>query len=382
MGLLAGPVHEPIRRTPLHHLHEGAGAHWMDMGYWKRPAYYTSVEDECQLVHEAVGLIDVSTLGKLQVSGDDAPAFLDWIHSNRVGNLAPGRVRYRLMLDDAGIILDDGTVARLADGRFFVTTGTGTLDMVQQWLEWWTAEGSRCMHVTDLTAAYAAINVAGPRSRQLLRRLCSRDLSNEAAPYLSAIETSVAGVPVIALRIGFLGELAYELYAPAEYGEHLWAALLDGGRDLGCRPFGVEAQRVLRLEKLHLIAGHDTDASSDPLGAKMDWAVKLEKPDFVGRAGVLAARERGLRQCLVGFEMLEPVLPKEGDAVVSNGRPVGRVTSAKWSGEPRRAIGLAWVPASGSSAEAQIAIRTSGRMQNARIVDRAFFDPQGARLRS
>src|SRR4029077_2748240 len=127
------------------------------------------------------------------------------------------------------------------------------------------------------------------------------DLSNEAAPYLSAVETSIADVPVIALRIGFLGELAYELHCPAEYAEDLWTVLLETGRDLGCAPFGVETQRVMRLEKLHLIPGHDTDAASNPLDAGLEWAIKLEKPDFVGRAALVAARGQRPGRRLVGF---------------------------------------------------------------------------------
>jgi sarcosine oxidase subunit alpha len=379
MGTLAGPRHEPVRRTALHRLHERAGAHWMDMGAWKRPAWYTSVDAECRMVHDGVGLIDVSTLGKLEVTGDDAADFLDWIHSNRTGNLPDGRVRYRLMLDDAGIVIDDGTVARLAD-TFFVTTGTGTLGQVQEWLEWWSADGSRCIHVTDVTAGFAAINVAGPRSRELLSRLTREDLSNDAAPYLSARRLTIADVPAIALRIGFLGELAYELHFPADYAEHLWTSLLDTGKDLGCAPFGVETQRVLRLEKSHLIPGQDTDASSNPLEAGLEWAVKLDKPDFVGRAALLAARARPPRQKLVSFQMIGSVIPLEGEQVVLGGRPVGRVTSAKWSERLGRAIGLAWVPDGGESTD-EIEIRTGGAFHRARISNGPLLDPTGERLR-
>ena len=344
---------------------------------------YGSVEEECRLVHEGVGLIDVSTLGKLDVKGRDAAPFLDWIHSNRIGNVPIGRVRYRLMLDDAGIVLDDGTVARLGEEHFFITTGTGTLDQVQQWLEWWSADGGRCVHLTDVTAGYGAINVAGPKARELLTRLTDLDLTDAAASYLSAVQGSVADVPVIALRIGFLGELAYELHFPAEFGEHLWQTLLSAGQDLGVRPFGVEAQRVMRLEKLHLIPGHDTDALSNPLDAGLGWAVKFEKPDFIGKAALVAERSCSPRHGLVGFEMLNAVVPLEGDAVVQNGRPIGRVTSAKWSGQLGRAIGMAWVPPDTTQSDGRmIEIRTAGAVHRARVANRPFVDPDGARLRT
>ena len=183
-GLLAGPAHDLTRRTPFHHQHDESKVTWMDMGAWKRPLVYTSVEEECRTVHERVGIIDVSTLGKLDVKGRDAAAYLEWIHPNRVANLKPGKVRYRVMLDDAGIITDDGTIARIAEDHFFVTTGTGALEAVEQWLDWWLADGSRCVHVTNITGALGAVNVAGPKSRELLSRLTTDiDMSSAALPY-------------------------------------------------------------------------------------------------------------------------------------------------------------------------------------------------------
>ncbi|MBI2544537.1 MAG: (2Fe-2S)-binding protein [Candidatus Rokubacteria bacterium] len=257
LGVLAGPHHEPVKLTPIHHLHASLGATWMDMGLWKRPLVYTSVEEECRVVHQGVGLIDVSTLGKLDVKGRDAAQFLDWIHSNRFSDLKAGRVRYRVMLDDAGIILDDGTVARLGEDHFFLTTGSGSLELVEQWLEWWLAGSDRCLHVTDVTGALAAINLAGPKSREVLARLTDLDLSPEALPYLAAVQGKVAGIPVLILRIGFVGELGYEMHFAAEYGDYLWKTLREAGREFDILPFGVEAQRVLRLEKLHIIPGHE-----------------------------------------------------------------------------------------------------------------------------
>lgn len=382
LGLLAGAPHPLTRRTPFHHRHPDGGVTWMDMGAWKRPLVYSSVEAECRTVHERVGIIDVSTLGKLDVKGRDAAAYLEWIHPNRVANLKPGRIRYRLMLDDAGIIVDDGTIARLGDDHFFVTTGTGTLESVEQWLEWWLADGTRCVHVTNITAAFGAVNVAGPKSRELLLRLTDVDLSSTAVPYLGAVEGSVAGVPTLFMRIGFVGELGYELHFPAEYGEYLWNTLLETGRDLGIAPFGVEAQRVLRLEKLHIIPGHDTDALSNPYEADMGWTVKLEKPDFVGRAAMAKMDGQPLRQRLVGFEMVDGVLPAEGDAVVAGDFPVGRVTSAKRSPLLGRTIGLAWVPPDLAVEGTLFNVNSNDRLAEGRVVLKPFYDPDGERLKS
>jgi sarcosine oxidase subunit alpha len=382
LGILAGPAHDPVRRSPCHHQQTGRNPIWMDMGAWKRPLYYSSIEEECRAVHERVGIIDVSPLGKLDIQGADAAAFLDWMHPNRISNLRQGRIRYRLMLDDAGIIMDDGTVVRLGDDHFFLTTGTSALEGVEQWFEWWLAGGQRCTHVTNVTAAFGAINVAGPRSREVLRRLTDLDLSNEAVPYLATAVGSVAGVPALLLRIGFVGELGYEIHFPAEYGDYLWSTLLEAGRDFGIAPFGVEAQRVMRLEKLHIIPNHDTDALSNPFEANMSWAVKLEKSDFIGRAAVARQSAKPLRQRLVGFELSSGRVPSEGEVIVANGAPVGRVTSAKWSPLLKRGVGLAWVPVELAEPGIEIHIQSGKSTLAARVVGEPFYDAAGERLKS
>jgi sarcosine oxidase subunit alpha len=381
LGLLAGAPHDVVRRSPMHHQHTAANAKWTDMGAWKRPLVYSSAESECRTVRQDVGIIDVSTLGKLDVKGKDAASFLEWIHPNRVANLKPGRIRYRLMLDEAGIIVDDGTIARLTNEHFFVTTGTGALEGVEQRLDWSLANGSRCVHVTNVTGSLGTINVAGPQSRTLLMRLTDVDLSSEAVPYMAATHGLVAGVPSLLMRIGFVGELGYELHFPAEYGEHLWQALLHAGKDLGVAPFGVEAQRILRLEKLHIIPGHDTDALTNPFEANMGWTVKLDKPDFLGRAALKRVENQPLRQRLVGFEMRDGMDPGEGDAVVERGFPIGRVTSAKRSPTLERTIGMAWVPPAMAVAGAEIRILCNGHLATGQVVLRPFYDPDGERLK-
>jgi sarcosine oxidase subunit alpha len=396
LGALAARAADPWKLTPMHAQHVEAGAEPMDMGAWKRPLVYAratdtreprpasvAVDEECRAVREAVGIIDVSTLGKLEVVGHEAASFLDWLHPNRFSDLAPGRVRYRIMCDDAGIIVDDGVVARLGRDRFLLTTATGTIDAVEQLLEWWLAGSGRCVHVTNLTGALGAINVAGPRSRELLAGLTDLDLSAAAFPYLGARQASVAGVPSTLLRIGFVGELGFEIHFPADYGEHLWSALLAAGAPLGIRAFGVEAQRVLRLEKQHVIVAQDTDALTTPFGAGLGALVGLDKSDFLGRDALRAVADRPLTERLVGFELAATTTPPgEGAAVVRDGRAIGRVTSAKWSGWLSRVIGLAWVPPELADEGATFDIRVDGGVARARVVRRPFYDPDGARVRS
>jgi sarcosine oxidase subunit alpha len=382
LGALAARSEDPVKLTPMHDLHVEAGARQMDMGAWKRPFVYTSIEDECRAVHDAVALIDVSTLGKLEVTGRDAAAFLEWLHPNRFTDLKPGRVRYRLMCDDAGIVLDDGIVARLDEHRFLMTTATGTIEAIEQWFEWWLAGTGRCAHVANLTGGYGALNLAGPRARDLLAPLTDADLSPEAFPYMAVRSARVVGVPAVMLRIGFVGELAFEVYFPADYGEHVWGSLMEAGAPFGIRPFGVEAQRVLRLEKQHVIVSQDTDALTSPFGIGLDALVKLDKPDFIGR-DALAALRADVAERLVGFEIAGATAPPaEGAAVVRDRRPIGRVTSAKWSPYLGRVIGLAWVPAALAVDGAEFHVRQDGRVVGARVVMQPFYDPEGRRLRS
>jgi len=391
LGALAGTSHHPIRRTPMHYAHEKLGAVWLDMSDWKRPRYYktsspTATEKECVLaeyraVREGVGLIDVSTLGKLSLRGADCGKLLDKVYTHRFSDLRPGRVRYALMCDEGGIILDDGTIARLSDDRYFVTTTTGNLDFVHQWLDWYLAGSGWDVHIANMTAGYAAMNIAGPESRSVLSKLTACELNSGAFPYMSCREAEVAGIPVVMLRIGFVGETGWEIHCPAESAEALWEALLAAGQESNIRPFGVEAQRLLRLEKRHVIVGVDTDALTNPYEADMSWAVKLEKPDFVGKAYLSRVSTDLSRERLIGFALHGPGVPQDGAAVVVNGKLAGRVTSSRHSPARQTAVGLAWVQASQAEDGAMIDVRVDGKLVPAKITMQPFYDPEGGRLR-
>ncbi len=382
LGLLAGRPHEPAKRTALHHRHEEAGAAVIWTGAWLRPHSYGDAPAEARNVHDAVGVIDVSTLGKLLVTGTDAAAFLERLYPNRFADLKSGRVRYGVLSTDAGRIMDDGTIARLSDDQFYVTTTSTGADSVLGWFEWWNAIWRMDVEVFNLTGAVAAVNVAGPRARDLLGRLTSTDVSNEAFRYLDAKEAYVAGVPCLSLRIGFVGELGYELHCPSPLAEHLWDTLLEHGADLGVRRFGLEAQRILRLEKQHIIVGQDTDSESNVLDANMAWIAKFDKDDFVGKWALEHARDRGPRELLVGFEMTNGAVPAEGGQIVREGRPSGRVTSSRWSDQLGHAIGLAWVPPELAQEDVLLDIRVDGRLETARVRLRPFYDPDGQQLRA
>jgi sarcosine oxidase subunit alpha len=382
LGLLAGRGHEPAMRTAIHHRHEERGATIMWTGGWRRPHSYGDPAAEVRAVHESVGVIDVSTLGKLLVEGPEAAAFLERLYPNRFGDLKLGRVRYAVLNTDGGRIMDDGTVARLADESFYVTTTSTGAEAVVEWFEWWNAVWKLDVEITDVTGALGAVNVAGPRARELMERLTELDVSSDAFTYLDAKRAEIAGVPALILRIGFVGELGYEIHVASPYAEHVWDTILEVGADLGIRPFGLEPQRILRLEKMHIIVGQDTDSESNALEANMPWIVKFEKDDFVGKRALEHVRERGFRDLLVGFEMENGIVPAEGGQIVLDGRPAGRVTSARWSDEVGRAVGMAWVPAALAEEGHVLEIKVDGRFERASVRLRPFFDPDGERLRS
>ena len=381
LAALAGPSHMPMKRTPMDRNHRELGAAMVELGAWQRAHSYGSPQDECLAVRQRVGIIDVSSLGKLDVRGASAPALLDKVYTHHFSNLRVGRIRYGVLCSDNGTILDDGTVARLAEDRYFVTTTTGNVDLIEEWFKWWLAGTGTCAHVTNVTSAFAAMNVAGPRARQTLGKLTDIDLSSPAFRYMRSVQGMVAGVPAILLRIGFVGETGWELHVPAESGEYLWEAIMEAGSEFGISPFGLEAQRILRLEKKHVIVGQDTDAVSNPLDTDMDWVVRFDKEDFIGRGGLKAVSERGLRNKLVGFVMGDGLVPHDGDPVVLGRKPVGRVTSARLSPTLGKGFGLAWVPIELAQEGSRIDILVNGKRFEAEVTLRAFYDPEGERLR-
>lgn len=383
MGLVAGYPQEPAKRTSLHHRHEELGGRMMWTGAWRRPhSYGPDAGAEAQGVHRGVGLIDVSTLGKILVTGPDAGAFLDRVYPNRFSDLKAGRIRYGVLTTDSGRIMDDGTVARLDEQSFYVTTTSTGADSVYQWFTWWNAVWFMDVRFVQLTGGVAAINVAGPNARTLMERVTDADMSNDAFAYLDARQLRVAGVPTLGLRIGFVGELGYELHLPSPHAEHVWDTLLEQGADLGAAPFGLEPQRILRLEKGHVIVSQDTDSESNLLEAAMPWIVKADKPDFVGKWAAEQVAARGLRWMLVGFESPTGKLPVEGGQVVVAGRSAGRVTSVRRSLELGKVIGLAVVPVELAVDGGRFDVQVDGQPVPMTVHLGAFFDPQGARLKA
>ncbi|MGI9657364.1 MAG: aminomethyltransferase family protein, partial [Gaiellaceae bacterium] len=251
-----------------------------------------------------------------------------------------------------------------------------------EWFEWWNAIWGYEIDVVNVTGTLAAVNVAGPRARELMERVSDLPLDAESFRYLDAKQGEVAGVPSLLLRIGFVGELGYEIHFPSVYGEHLLDTFVREGEEFGIAPFGLEPQRILRLEKGHILVGQDTDSESNLLEASMPWILKLDKDDFVGRWSAEHVKGRGLDTRLVGFRIHSDHLPEEGGQIVESGAPVGRVTSARRSEAVGGTIGLAWVPAEKAVEGTSVDVRIDGSLVEAEVTLKPFYDPDGELLRS
>jgi sarcosine oxidase subunit alpha len=391
ISMLAGRGFHPHRETPMHSRHKAAGAVFMQAGVWLRPEYYAAagkakvdaVRDEAKAVREAAGLIDVGTLGKLEVRGPDAASFLERVYTGRFANMKVGTTRYALMLDEAGVIVDDGVVARLAQEHFyFTTTTTGSANVYRELTRLNTIWRMR-VGIVNATGHFGAMNLAGPKSREILAGLTSLELSAAAFPYLGVRQGVIAGVPARLLRVGFVGELGYEIHVPAASACHVWDAIVEAGRTRGLRLFGVEAQRLLRLEKGHIIIGQDTDGLTTPHEAAVDWAVKMEKPFFVGKRSLQIVQKKPPRHTLVGFvyaPSADAPAPKECHLIIRDGQIAGRVTSVAFSPTLGKYLGLAFIVPRMSGKGTRFFIRADrGRMVEVEVAPLPFYDPAGER---
>jgi sarcosine oxidase subunit alpha len=384
MGVLAGRPFEPAKRSSIHARHRELGANIKWAGDWRRAYDYGDPEAEALAVHEAAGVIDVSTLGKLLVRGQEAGEFLDRLYPNRFSDLKPGRIRYGVISSDAGRIVDDGTICRIDEDTYYVTTTSSGAGAVEEWFSWWLADWRMDVRLADMTQGLSAVNLAGPNARQILSQLTDLDCSAEAFKYLDAKQAKVADVECLILRIGFVGEVGYEIHFAAAHGEHLWGAILEAGREHGIKPFGLEPQRILRLQKMHILVGQDTDSESTPFGAAMPWIVKLDKEqDFIGKWALERYAQEEPDTRLVGFTLGNGYVPTEGAVIIDAlGAPAGQVTSARFSPVLDQVIGMAWVPSPLARDGAEVAISDQGQTVRARIQTRPFYDPDGEVLRS
>ena len=402
-GLVAGgelgDLFDPIRTTAIHDWHAARGALFEDVGQWKRPWYYpkpgedlhAAVAREVLAVRNAVGTLDASTLGKIDIQGPDAAVLLNWMYTNAWSKLEVGKCRYGLMLDENGMVFDDGVTVRLGENHFLMHTTSGGAARVLAWMERWlqTEWPHLKVYLTTVTDHWATTAVVGAKGRDVLRKICSDvDFDDAAFPFMSWREGTVAGVKARIMRISFSGERSYEVNVPAADGLRVWEAIHEAGAEFGITPYGTEAMHVLRAEKGYIIVGQDTDGSMTPYDLGMGAMVAKNKDCLGKRSLTRSDTARPDRKQLVGLLTEDPkvVLP-EGAQIVREpdisrlpAPMVGHVTSSYMSPTLGRSIAMAVVKGGhGRMGEAVYLPLADGRMVKATISSTVFFDPQSER---
>ena len=390
IGHLAGRGFHPHRLTSLHDWHAANGAVFTDIGAWKRAAYYLqsgqtkeqAIQAEAMAVRNAAGLIDGSSLGKVEVHGPDAAEFLERFFTGKYTNQKLGTWRYTLLLDEAGVIVDDGVACRLAEDLFYLSIGTTNAAMVYR-------EMQRCQQMWQLniglvnvTGAFGAINIAGPAAQSILSALTTLNLAAENFPLGHCRETSVANVPSKVIRVSFVSDMAYELHCPMNQVPQVWNALMAAGKQHGIRVFGSDTQRLLRLEMGHAMPGVDTDGLTNPFEMGADWAVKMDKAYFIGQRSLTIIAKRPVNKQLVAFTLaanFSGEMPLECNLVIDGNAINGRVTSIGFSQTVGKTIGFAYVKPYQKAIGTTFQIRTdNGSLVAATVVETPFIKSQKA----
>ena len=397
-GRQVGQFLDPLRRTPIHHWHTRAGAVFENVGQWKRPWYYPVLDEdmndavvrECRSARKSIGILDASTLGKIEIKGPDAADFLNLIYVNSWNNLEVGRCRYGLMLGEDGMVMDDGVTSRMAEDRFFMTTTTGGAARVYSWLEEWlqTEWPEMEVYLTSVTENWATITLVGPNSRKLLGELTDDiNLDLKSFPFMTWREGKVAGVPARVFRVSFTGDLSFEINIPARYAISVWTACMTAGEKYAITPFGTEAMHVLRAEKGYIVVGQETDGTVTPGDLGMERMLSKKK-DFIGRRSLARVETlRSDRKQLVGLDTEDPstVIPIGSQIVATTKkRPpmdmIGYVTSSYYSPNLKRSVALALVKSGRNRHGERVYLPMENGTISALICNPVFFDPEGERL--
>lgn len=403
MGALAGAhvkqLFAPARFTAMHQWHLQHGAEFEDVGQWKRPWYFPKNGEsmqqallrECLATRNSVGILDASTLGKIDIQGKDAREFLNRIYTNAWSKLGIGKCRYGVMCKEDGMIFDDGVTSCINDHHFIMTTTTGGAAGVLQWLELWhqTEWPELEVYFTSVTDHWTTMTISGPNSRKVLQKVCQDDVSKQALPFMSWIDATVAGVKARIFRISFTGELSFEINVPANLGLSVWQHIMDAGAEFEITPYGTETMHILRAEKGFIIVGQDTDGSVTPQDLDMNWVISPNKSfSCIGkRSWDRIDTKRNDRKQMVGLKAKDTnqVLPEGAQIVLDPQQKlpmtmVGHVTSSYFSACLGYSFALALVK-SGTSryGETVYLPQANGQIYEAEICSPIFYDPKGER---
>jgi aminomethyltransferase len=361
---------QSLRRTPLYDRHREAGAKIVDFAGWEMPVQYTGVIEEHRAVRTAAGLFDVSHMGEVRVRGAGAEAFLQRLTPNDVGKLVPGRAHYSGLLTDRATYVDDILIYRLAADDFLVVVNASNAGRDFEWIAAQAAGGAEVagdVEVIDESDRYALLALQGPKALEILAPLASPDVSG--LKYYGFAQGQVAGAPALISRTGYTGEDGFELYLAPEDAPEVWRRLVEAG----AVPAGLGARDTLRLEAAMALYGHEIDDTTTPFEAGLNWVVKLDKGEFLGRDALAAQKAAGIPRKLVGFEVRGRGIARQGHPVVSEGGTVGIVTSGTWSPTFEKALGLAYVPPEMAAPGTPLTIEVRGKALPAVVVETPFY---------
>jgi len=340
----------------------------VDFGGWEMPLQYTGILDEHHAVRRAAGVFDVSHMGEIEIHGPEALALAEYVTTNRVSRLQEGQAQYSGLLYSHGGFVDDVLVHRTAPDGIFICVNAANQEKDYEHIRSanrWSAQ------VEFASERYAQIAVQGPRALEVLRPLCEADLT--AIRYYRFVDSKALGLPARIARTGYTGEDGFEIYAAPEHAERLWDRILDAGQPFGIRPCGLGARNTLRLEAAMALYGHEIDASITPLEAGLDWIVKFDKGDFLGKTALERQASHGVRRKLIGFEMGGREIARDGYEVLAEGQPAGWVTSGAPSPTLNKNIGMCYLPADWAAPGREIEILVRGRPCPARTVALPFY---------
>ncbi len=359
-----------LKRTALYEVHKSWGAKIVPFAGFLMPVQYKGIMAEHKRVRTTVGLFDVSHMGEFQFSGPDAEKFLNKMTINNVAKLDIGQVQYSAMCYNDGGIVDDLLTYRF-DDHYVLVVNASNLKKDRDWIQEHIPEQG--VDFDDISDDITLLAVQGPRSLDLLKTISSESI--EDIPFYHFIIGQIAGMDAVISRTGYTGELGFELYISRSNSLELWNAVVEAGQNFDLEPIGLGARDTLRMEMKYCLYGNDIDATTNPLEAGLGWITKLKKGNFIGRDAIIAAKERGLKRCLVGFEAIDKSIPRKGYPLFKDNLQIGTTTSGTHSPMLNRGIGIGYVSKNHAEVGNEILMETRGKMNPVKIVETPFYKP-------
>lgn len=367
-----------LKRSPHFAQHVAHGAKkFFDLVGWEMPMHYSTLEEEVLACRNAAVLFDGHPMGEIHIKGPDALKVMQKLCVNDISRMRPGRCIYTSMCNETGAIVDDFVAFYIAPDHYLIIAAGINVQKSARWIERHIQGMNACM--CDQSAGTTCLEIQGPKSRDVLRKIAEFDVSNEVFRYYSFVLGKVAGIDALVARVGVSGELGYEIFYEPGYAYTMFDAIMEAGKDVRLVPAGNATFRILRLEKVYHIPAREIDEHTNPFEAGLDRTVKFGKGDFIGRDALLRVKEAGIKRKLVGFEIAGSEAPQGGEAILVSGEQVGRVTNGGFSPTLQKNIGLGYVSVEYANVGTQLAIEKA--IHPATIVEIPFYDPKGTRIR-